>query len=286
MEFININNQKELDSYLASNKSLTLNVISKNKLKINHQNSFITIRFYGKTKAECYGSGIYFCYDNTEVEVNDRVILNSFDNSKVLAKDFTWVESNNKSQVIAKNYSKIYSREKSIVYSYDYSYVLGRELSVIYAYDSSYVEVFNNCSVTLFDLSKVNCFEKTKIENKSNQSKIFDYRKNFYTKKDYVNLCFKFDKNHIILFKTVRENGFDFYSDSINYNIKKTYVCANFDENAENISSRGFYFCRKPLEALYYHPTGIVVKAKVNIKDLLILPKDLTQVRCKKFEVI
>ena len=106
-----------------------------------------------------------------------------------------------------------------------------------------------------------------------------------YTKEDFINIYNDnmIDDNHILLYKSVNENHFDFLTGKIKYT--GMVECPDWDDNIERQRGGGLHLSPTPEMALQYN-NGQILKCKVHINDFIVCPHDITKVRCKRVEVI
>ena len=90
---------------------------------------------------------------------------------------------------------------------------------------------------------------------------------------------------YIILFKSVNpETNCDFYTGRIKY--EGTVECPDWNPDPEIQCGHGLHLSATPKDALDYNPNGKILKCKVNIKDIVIYPYDISKVRCQKVQVL
>jgi hypothetical protein len=276
-----INNQSNLDKLISKefNHDVEVRIDSKDKIVIQTHKKFKFI-LLNNTKALSYGSPIISLFGKSKIFAYDRSFLNAYDDSRVVAKDYASAELHDRSFGVAYDFCKFFTKNNSTAHLKDYSYCLAKNNSKNNMYEYSSLDAWGESEINSFSKnSKVSLFERSKFYG---YSQIVDRRKDFYTKKDYLELCYKVDDSHVLLFKSISSEGTDFYTNKIKFKLGEN-VCLNFDDNEKNEFSSGFHLCRTPYEALSYHPYGEVIRAKVHIDDLIIIPSDYTKIRCKKF---
>ena len=104
-----------------------------------------------------------------------------------------------------------------------------------------------------------------------------------YTKEDFINIYGEDKDGNVTLYKSVGENHTDHYTGKIKY--QGTVSCPDWDKNKDRQCGGGFHLSPLPHLALSYNQ-GTLLECKVNKKDFVVFPSDITKVRCRKVTVI
>lgn len=277
-----IKNQEELNNILGlkiTGDYPYIKIDSKEKIFIKTIKPY---HFYSlnKTKIECYGKTLIHAYEGSEIKAFDNCIINAFENSFVLGKDFSSVELQQESCGEAFNFSKFFLKDKSKVTLNDYSQCLSKNNSEVLAKGFNKIEAWQNSIVKSISKNlNINLHEKSSFQG---EGVINDYRKKVYSKNDFLNLCHKIDDNYFLFFKSVRQDGNDFFTSLIQFKLGEN-ICEDFDNDPNKEFAKGFHLSRTYLEALSYHPSGDIIRAKVHKDDIVVINSDYTKIRCRKF---
>jgi hypothetical protein len=277
-----VKNQKQLDNILK-NKILGdypyIKIDSKEKILIKTDKPYIFITL-NKTVLECFGKATIQAYGKSRVEAFDNCIVYAYENSFVRGNDYSSVELQNQTSGIALNFSKFFVKDNSKVILNDYSNCLSKNNSRVESRGFNKIESWHKSDIKSISKNmEIDLFEKSTF---SGDGKVNDFRKDFYSVNDFLNLCHKIDADNFLLFKSIRQDGTDFFTTSIQFKFGEN-ICEDFDEDPSKEFSRGFHLSRTPLEALSYHPSGDIIRAKVHKDDMVILNSDYTKIRCRKF---
>jgi hypothetical protein len=126
-----------------------------------------------------------------------------------------------------------------------------------------------------------------KIRRKSKTATVIKNKIAEHTKQDFKEIYRGnlIDKDTIKLFKSVRPDNFrDFHSNSITYK-PGVVTCPDFDPSKDRECGGGLHLSPLPELALSYN-NGTVLVCSVKLKDIVVYPKNITKVRCKKVTVI
>ena len=135
------------------------------------------------------------------------------------------------------------------------------------------------------------CYAMPKISEKDKTIKIVK-TKEYKTKFSIKYFIDKYDVEkagkYIILYKSVNPETYcDFRTGQIKYEIGKTIICPDWDENFTGECGYGLHLSPTPFMALKFNG-GKVLKCKVKISDCMTVenPQYPTKVRCKQVEVL
>jgi len=88
----------------------------------------------------------------------------------------------------------------------------------------------------------------------------------------------------ITLYKSVNpKTNCDFYTGKIKY--KGTVGCPDWNPDENIQCGNGLHLSATPEDALRYNK-GKIIKCRVNIKDIVFYPYDISKVRCKEVKVL
>ena len=88
----------------------------------------------------------------------------------------------------------------------------------------------------------------------------------------------------ITLYKSVNpDTNCDFYTGEIKY--EGVVECPDWNPDVTIQCGNGLHLSATPEDALGYN-NGKILKCKVNIKDIVVYPHDISKVRCKKVKVL
>jgi hypothetical protein len=105
-----------------------------------------------------------------------------------------------------------------------------------------------------------------------------------YTKQDFINIYGTDKQGNVTLYKSVNpKNNTDFYTGKIKY--EGTVTCPNWNGDNNLQCGNGLHLSPLPHQALNYND-GKLLECKVNKKDFVVYPYDITKVRCKKVTVV
>ena len=122
-----------------------------------------------------------------------------------------------------------------------------------------------------------------KIKKKQKTVTVIKNKIATYTQKDFLDIYPADKKGDVVLYKSVRDNNTDFYTGKIKY--EGTVTCPDWDSDNHRQCGGGLHLSPLPELALNYNQ-GKLLKCKVNKKDFVVFPNDITKVRCKKVTVI
>ena len=105
-----------------------------------------------------------------------------------------------------------------------------------------------------------------------------------YTKKDFTDIYGTDKDGNLTLYKSVNpQNDSDFHTGKIKY--QGTVICPDWDNDKNRQCGGGLHLSPLPHLALSYNQ-GKLLECKVNKKDFVVYPRDISKVRCKKVTVI
>jgi hypothetical protein len=147
------------------------------------------------------------------------------------------------------------------------------------AYDNAVIEkaLQESCVIRLEDNAKILHHDKTAhiINAKQAQHDI-----DSFTVIHQENL----DGKYIILYKSVNPRTLcDFYTGKIKY--EGVVTCPDWNPDRNIQCGNGLHLSPTPEMALSYNQ-GKVLKCRVELKDIVVYPTDITKIRCKKVTVI
>jgi len=199
--------------------------------------------------------------------------------------DFTVIKIRSTELIIVtcKKNSHVEAWGNSHVEAWENSHVEAWENSRVEAFDFATILVSSFLSLKLYKYSTAFLKEKlkNKIEKKSKTANIIDQSelKLSYTRKDFFNLC-ETQNSKIVLYKIVKDDLTDFYTGKIKY--ENEVVCPDFNPDKNIERGKALHLSRTILEAKSYQATGIVLKCLVDKKDIVVYPKNITKVRCRR----
>ena len=190
-------------------------------------------------------------------------------------KEFTCIE--------IRSTEKIYVTQK-----WENSSVVARENSSVTGFEFSFILVLSTCVVLkkLKQYTIVRLREKVKIPKKDKTVTVIDHSKIElkYNLKSFLEYYEISNEQKIILYKSVNPQTLcDFYTGTIKY--EGVVECPYFDANEERECGAGLHLCAKPSQALSFNQ-GQLLKCKVDLKDIVVFPKNIQKVRCKRVKVL
>jgi hypothetical protein len=156
-------------------------------------------------------------------------------------------------------------------------YVYGNAVVQIYSPDI----IIEHCFM-LAVIIMIGCV--CKIKKKSKTVTVIKNKVAKYTKQDFLNIYGTDKQGNVTLYKSVNpKNNTDFYTGKIKY--EGTVICPDWISDNTLECGRGLHLSPIPYQALNYND-GKLLECKVNKKDFVVFPNDITKVRCKKVTVI
>jgi hypothetical protein len=227
-------------------------------------------------------------YDNATIQsVSDNATIKYVSGNATIQ----YVSGNATIKYVSGNATIRYvSGNATIRYVYD-------NATIKYVYDNATIKyVYGNATIKIYspDVIIYGCFMCAiiimigcvcKIKKKQKTVSIVKTKKaESYTKQDFLNI-YGTDKNgNVTLYKSVNpKNNKDFYTGKIKY--EGTVTCPDWNGDNTIQCGNGLHLSPIPHQALNYN-NGKLLECKVNKKDFVVYPLDITKVRCKKVTVI
>jgi len=216
-------------------------------IKIKGNAKIIVNKALCNASVEAWGDSSVRAYDNASVEARGDSSVRAYDNSSVEARGNSSVEAWGNAII------RIYNQIKKIaLHQYAVCVLVGVEMKAKY----------KSTTATLI---------KNPIATYSKEDFLGIYRDNVRS------------DGSVELFKSVQEDGTDFYSGEIKY--EGTVKPKKWDPDPERQCGDGLHLSPTPGLALSYNK-GKIKKCLVKIYDFVVYPKDITKVRCRKVRVV
>lgn len=216
----------------------------------------LTIRLRGDSQALAWGDSHLEAWGNSSVVAFDNAFIVAYGNSRIVAWGNTYVEAWDSSHIEALGNSivKILSSNVSLTKLKHYA-----------------VAVAQDCRVVIDEKDATAQY----IETRRKEHNLKSFLETFNLKPDR--------DNTIVLYKSVKEDGTDFFYHTLRY--EGTVVSPYWIPDRCYRGGGGLHFSPTPELALVYC-AGKIIKCRVALEDIVVYSDIITKVHCQKVEVI
>jgi hypothetical protein len=261
---------------------------------------------WGNSSVVARGNSSVVAWGNSSVEAWGNSSVVAWANSSVEAWENSSVVARENSSVVARGNSSVVAWENSSVVAWGNSSVEAWGNSSVEAWENSSVEAWGNSSVVAFEFSMIAVLAATVVLKKlkdycmvslrgvlpakpGERDKTVTVKKTpatmTYTKEMFVDRAERDGKDHVLLYKMVDpKDDRDFYSHKVEY--KGIVECPDFDPNPDRECGGGLHLSPTKGCVRSYQAHGKMLKCRVAIEDLVVYPKKICKVRCRKVEVL
>jgi hypothetical protein len=212
-------------------------------------------------------------YTVIEIRTSARIVVNkAWGNSSVEAWGNSSVVARGNSSVVARGNSSVVAWGNSSVVAHDFAMIAVLAATVIL----KKLLDWSIASLRGFSLQ---------IEVRSETATVVQTPADIERKpEDFFDRCKSDGNGSVFLFKSVNpKTGCDFQTGKIKY--EGTVECPDWNPDPEIECGGGLHLSPTKGDALSYH-FGKVLKCRVKKEDIVVYPKNLTKVRCRKVEVL
>jgi hypothetical protein len=216
--------------------------------------------------------------ENVHVEAWGSAHVEAWENAHVVARENAHVVAWGNAHVVAWGSAHVEAWENAHVVAWENAHVVARMTSSIKVHSE-------DTNITVKQYSTAICLAKCKIQQDKTANVIVcppvDYDLKLFCDIYKNNLL---GKSKIILYKSVNPDTLcDFYTGKIKY--QGTVICPDWDSDINRECGGGLHLSPSPSLALNYNE-GEILKCVANLKDIVVYPKNITKVRCRKVKVL
>ena len=239
---------------------------------------------------EAWGSSHVVAWGSSHVVARGSSHVEAWGSSHVVARESSHVVAQRSSHVEAWGSSHVEARGSSHVVARESSHVVARESSHVVARDRAFIRVesFNvDLTLLMYAICAVSKTLKFKPKKKSKTASIVKQPEIEHNINSFLEAFGLKPKNgKVILYKAVRSDNLnDFRTNSISYSVGSLVKPVKFNPSTAVECGDGLHLCAIP-ELTQTFNVGTIMECEVEVKDIVVYPKDIKKVRCRQVKVL